>query len=146
MLKTVLFQTIHINIITLFSSIWPIFRTLSGATRGDLVVIAIKKRSAFPKSLALLEPHFQIVYRHIQNRHWRGLTPLQRSNVCILQPQPTILLRVRVDMRWMAMKGILHNPHISKASILTIRCSFVQFLECPHFVGHGSYPCARDAV
>ena len=32
MLKTVLFQTIQFSISTLFSSIWPIDRTLSGAT------------------------------------------------------------------------------------------------------------------
>ena len=33
--KTVLFQTIHISISTQFSSIWPIDRTLSGATTQD---------------------------------------------------------------------------------------------------------------
>ena len=35
MLKTVLFQTIQFSINTQFSSIWPIDRTLSGATTPD---------------------------------------------------------------------------------------------------------------
>ena len=50
--KTILFQPIQ------FSSIWPIDRTLSGAT--PLGQMAMKEYSAFPKAPALLEPHYQI--------------------------------------------------------------------------------------
>ena len=35
--------------------------------RVDLGVMAMKGYSAFPKALALLEPHHQIVYYHIQD-------------------------------------------------------------------------------
>ena len=59
--KTVLFQTMQFRISTKFSSIWPINRTLSGATRVDLWAMAIKRYSASPKAPALLEPHHQIV-------------------------------------------------------------------------------------
>ena len=49
----------------------------------------MKGYSAFPKAPALLEPHHQIVKCHIQDTRWGGLTPLQRSSRCILEPQPT---------------------------------------------------------
>ena len=57
--------------------------------RVDRVAMARKGYSAFPKAPALLEPHDQIVLCHIQDTRWGGLTPLQRSSRCILQPQPT---------------------------------------------------------
>ena len=58
--------------------------------RVDLGAMAIKGYSAFPKAPASLESHHQIVSYHIQDTHWgRGLTPLERSSQCILQPQPT---------------------------------------------------------
>ena len=54
---------------TQFSSIWPIDRTLSGATspsqRGP-GRMPMKGCSVFPKAQVLLEPHHQIVYCHIQ--------------------------------------------------------------------------------
>ena len=59
--KTVLFQAVQFSINTQFSSIWPIDRTLSGATRVYLRVMAMKRYSAFPKAPASLEPHHQIV-------------------------------------------------------------------------------------
>ena len=55
--------------------------------RVDLGVMAMNGFSAFPK--ALLEPYNQIVKCHIQDTRWEGLTPLQRSSRCILQPQLT---------------------------------------------------------
>ena len=61
--KTVLFQTIQVIISTQFSSVWPIGRTLSGATTLDHVhlgVMAMKRYSAIPQTPALLEPHNQI--------------------------------------------------------------------------------------
>ena len=39
------------------------------------------------KQKALLKPRHQIVYCHVQDTLWGGLTPLQRSSRCILQPQ-----------------------------------------------------------
>ena len=61
MLKSVLFQTIQFSISTQFSSIWPIDRTLSGATIPDQGEMAMKVYSTLPKAPALLEPHHQIV-------------------------------------------------------------------------------------
>ena len=67
MSKTVLFQAIQFSTSTQFSSIWPINRTLSGATtpsqsgsrsNGNERVIRI------PKAPALLEPHHQFLYSH----------------------------------------------------------------------------------
>ena len=84
--KTVLFQTIRVSISTPFSSIWPIDRTLSGATEADLEVMATKGYSAFPKAPTLPEPQC-----HIQDTHrvGGGLTPLQRCCRCFLKPWPT---------------------------------------------------------
>ena len=62
--KTVLFQAIQFSIITQFSSISSIDRTLSGATipgQSGQGVMAMKGYSAFPKAPALLKLHHQIV-------------------------------------------------------------------------------------
>ena len=48
------------------NSILPIGKTLSGATRVDLRVMAMKEYSAFPVAAALLKPHRQIVLYHIK--------------------------------------------------------------------------------
>ena len=58
--KTVLFQTIQFCISAQFSSIWPIDRTLSGATTPSQSGPG-SDGNEFPKALALLEPHHQIV-------------------------------------------------------------------------------------
>ena len=55
--------------------------------RVDLGAMAIKGYSAFPKTPALPEPHYQIVYYHSGHSLGGGLTPLQRRSRCILQPQ-----------------------------------------------------------
>ena len=60
-LKAVLFPTVQFNINTPFSSISPIDRTLSDATKVDMREIAIKGYFALPKVPALLEPHHWIV-------------------------------------------------------------------------------------
>ena len=44
---------------------------------------------AFPKVSALLEPHHQTFYCHIQDTRWESVTPLQRCRRCILQPRLT---------------------------------------------------------
>ena len=55
--------------------------------------MAMKGCSAFPKASASLEPHHQMTPTQRVSWIWhslgRGLTPLQRSSWCILQPQPT---------------------------------------------------------
>ena len=48
--------------------------------------MVMKGYSAFPITPALLEPHHHIVY---QDTRWGSLTPLQKYNRCILQPQLT---------------------------------------------------------
>ena len=53
-----------------FSSIWPIDRTLSGATTP--VNLTMKGYSAFPKPPASLEPYHLIVLYHIQDTYWEG--------------------------------------------------------------------------
>ena len=49
----------------------------------DLVAMAMKGYSVFPKAPALLELHHQIVSCHIQDTRWRSFTHLRRSSRCI---------------------------------------------------------------
>ena len=49
--------------------------------RVDQGAMAMKGFSAFPKAPALLEPHHQIVYCHIQDTHWWGVLALYREAV-----------------------------------------------------------------
>ena len=49
--------------------------------RVDLGAMAMKGYSAFPKAPALLEPHHQIVYCHIQDTRWGVVLPLCREEV-----------------------------------------------------------------
>ena len=74
--KTVLFQT------TLFDP--------------SIGMIAMKEYSTFPKDPALLDPHHQIVYCHIQDIHWGSLTPPQRWSQYILQLQPTRQFQIKL--------------------------------------------------
>ena len=81
------------------SSIWPINRTLSGATiPGQSRPGSDDNKGvlSIPKSLSLLEPYHQIIKCHIQDTRWGSLTPLQRSNRYIQQPQPTEFLLISV--------------------------------------------------
>ena len=87
--KTVLFQTIQFSVITQFSSIWPIDRTLSGATtlsESEPGSDSNKGVLYIPQAPALLKHHHQIVWCHIQDTRWERLTPLQKCSRCILQP------------------------------------------------------------
>ena len=90
MSKTVLFQTVRFSISTQISSIWPIERTLSGATTSNqsrswrdvnkevlhIVQILI---GTLPSDCLLLMP----------DTRWGSFTPLQWYSWCILQPQPS---------------------------------------------------------
>ena len=83
-------QTIQLSISRQFSSIWPIERTLSGATtpgqsgpgsNGNKGVLCI------PQSSSITGINLTIwLFRVISGHLWGGLTPLQRCSQCILQP------------------------------------------------------------
>ena len=76
-----------------FSSIWPMDRTLSGATTPSQSGPGSDSNEEvlrIPKAPALKEFYNQIVSCLIQDTiWWGGLTSQQRSSRCILQPQPT---------------------------------------------------------
>ena len=83
--QTVLFLTIQFSINNLFAlslnvkCIWPLDRALSGATTPGPSRpgrMAMKRFSAFPKALALLEPY------HLG--HSEGILLLCRDAVCVL--------------------------------------------------------------
>ena len=82
--KSVLFQTIQFSISTPFSSIRPIHRNLSGTT-----ALGQSGSGSNGNDGVLRISHvrlFSVITRPLIGE---GLTPLQRSNRCILQPQPT---------------------------------------------------------
>ena len=82
--------------------------------RVDLGTMAIKGYSAFLKAPALLEPHHQISYCHIQDT-CGSFTLLQRCSWYILQPQsigPRVDRGVKVTKKW------LHTPH----SKINLKC------------------------
>ena len=91
--KTFQCQAIQFSMSMQFSAFWPIDRypikVLTLRARVELGVMAMKGYSAFPKTLALLEPHHQIVQCHTQDTCWWCLTPLQRCNLLIQLLQPT---------------------------------------------------------
>ena len=99
MSKTFLFQAIQLSWMVLFSismqfiSIWPIDWTLSGVTtlsqsgpgsNGNEEILCIPQSSSItgtsPSDCLVSYPGHSL---------GRGLTPLQKSSQCILQPQPT---------------------------------------------------------
>ena len=92
--KIVLFQAIQFSISTQFCSIWPIDRALSSATTpnqngpgsdGNEGVLRISQSS----SITGASPSDCLMsYLGLSLRKW-GLTRLQRSSRCILQPKPT---------------------------------------------------------
>ena len=91
--KTVLFQTIQFNVITHFSSIWPIDRTLLGATTssqcgpgsdGNKRVLCVPQHSSITEA----SPSDCLVSYPVQS-FWECPPPLQKCCRCTLQPQPT---------------------------------------------------------
>ena len=92
--QTVLIQTIQFNISTQISSIWPLDRTLSGATTpsqrgpgsdGDEEVFCILQSFSITGNSS----SDCLVSYPRQLGGGVHLTPLQRCSWCILQPQPT---------------------------------------------------------
>ena len=59
--------------------------------------MAMKGYSAFPKAPALLEPHHQIVYCHIQDTRWGGGLPLCREAVSVFY-SPSRLGKYEVEL------------------------------------------------
>ena len=90
---TILFQTIQFSIITQSNFIWPIDKTLSGATTpsqsrpvsdGNEGVLRIPESSCITGT----SPSYCLV--SYQGHSWVGrLTPVQRWRRCILQLPPT---------------------------------------------------------
>ena len=65
-------------------------------TRVDLGAMAMKGYSVFPKAPALLEPHHQIVYCHIQDTRWGVVLPLCREAVGVFY-SPSRLGKISVE-------------------------------------------------
>ena len=96
--------------------------------------MAIKGYSAFPKVSALLEPHYKIVYRHIQDTSRESSTPLQRRSRCILQPQLTwpFFLKIASVMNmigteyiaWLLLKCFFKDWWICNYSSVWFSCLF----------------------
>ena len=114
--KTFRFQAIHFSISAQFTSIWPIDKTLSGATtprqsgpgsNDNKVVLRIHQSSsiieASPSDCFVSYPRnsLEVSYPSEEKRsvystapadwatRWGNLTPLQRCSRCILQAKPT---------------------------------------------------------
>ena len=84
-IKTVISQVIQLSINTQFSSIWPIDRTLSGATTPDQT----GPKSGWQWRAALHSPKLQL-YWSLTIRLLSVISKtLQKNNRCILQPHPT---------------------------------------------------------
>ena len=93
-------QTIQFSIsmpLVLFNPEIGPYQVLPLRDRMDLGAIAVKGYSAFPKTPALLEPHHQTVYCHIQDIHWVGwgFLPLCRGAVNVFY-SPSRLSKKRV--------------------------------------------------
>ena len=92
--KTVLFQTIQLNISTQFRSIWPIDRTQSGATTqslsgpgsdGNKVVLYILQSFSIPEALTI--KLFSVISRTLVG----GVLPLCRDAVSVFyRPKPMV--------------------------------------------------------
>ena len=77
--------------------------------RVDLGAMVMEEYSALPKVLALLEPHPQIVYCHIQVTCRQSL----RCSWCILQPQDTITsTEIIITLLDFASLEIQNDPHV----------------------------------
>ena len=133
-IQTVLFQAIQFSISTLFSSIWPIHRTLSGATTpGQSGPGCDGKERVYHflqiSSITGASPSRTLV--------WGVLPLLQRCSRCILQPQPTALRSFNIISRTRAV------------TILPLCSDAVGVFCCPSRQYHSSwksYLFCRDEV
>ena len=91
-MKQFLFQTIQFSIYIQFSSIWPIDKTLSGATSPAQSGLGSNNHKSvlnITQSSWIAGASPSIIYCHIQHSRWMSLTFLQRCSRFILKLQPT---------------------------------------------------------
>ena len=71
--------------------------------------MTIKEYSTFPKAPALLEPHYKIVYCHIQDICWRGYPSAEKQSVysTALADWEILVVREGKDERNMAVGWII---------------------------------------
>ena len=89
---TILFKTILFSTRTQFSSIWPIHRTLSGATtlgQSGLGSDGNKGVLRILQSHSITDASPSDCLMTYQDTRWRSLTRPERCSWYILQPQPT---------------------------------------------------------
>ena len=132
MTKTVLFQ---FCISTLFSSIWPIDRTLSGATTlGQSGPCSNGNTPHSPK----LQHYWSLTIRFFRDISrtlvgWgRALPHLQRSCWCILQPQPTEKSPSRQPLLLLSKKSKKLNSFLGASGVLKCNADISNFLPSPH--------------
>ena len=97
MYKAVIIRNFFTLSTTLFSTIWPIDRTLSGATTpSQCGAMAMKEYSAFPKAPALPEPLWR--FRNYQRTPNRMLTRRLPDTKCI-NASPRIRLHASIRLK-----------------------------------------------
>ena len=142
---TVLLQTILFCISTHFSSIWPIKRTLAGATTPS----QSRSERDSNKEVLLIPQSSRItgtsLFSVISRTLIRGsLTPLQRCSQCILQPQPTgpiymciyiyIYIYI-VKMIYLSLQEIFFSQFILNLYLYFLFfCCYIQFTQ-PSLMG-----------
>ena len=97
--------------------------------------MAMKGYSSFPKAPALLKPHDQIILCHIQDTRREGLSPLQKSSRCILQPQPTRqkLFLLKIILKLVELSIVWELIFIYCGLFVLILVVFVLFLLSQRF-------------
>ena len=118
MSKTVLFQIIQFSISMQFSSIWPIDRTLSGATTLDNSGPGSndnKGMLCIPQSSSIIRTSLSNCFVSYPGHSLgEGLTPPQRCSWCVLQPQPTVQSVVSINVFLWCHLFVSHWIRISK--------------------------------
>ena len=144
-MKTVLFQAIQLGISLQLSSIWPIDRTVLGATTqresgpgsdGNEGVLC------FPQSYSITGTSLSdCLVSYLGHTLWRGgsYPPLQRSSRSILQSQLTGQIRLKVNVIAQLFYSnviVLHvNPPMTQSllSILIHFFSLLSHFSCPTY-------------
>ena len=95
----------------------------------DLVAIAMKGYSAFPKAPVLLEPHHQIIKSYLGHLLWVG-TSMQRWSWCILQPQTTGLGKMSKVKEKARLNSIVYQvitQEKKKDNLKLVKCLLLKF-------------------
>ena len=94
-----------------------------------------KRYSAFHKAPALLLPHHQIISCYIQDTHWVGGLTLLRCGQCILHPQPTgpVIVRLQfIDQFYHYKKNLKNcskNKNVNEHDSLTSTVRIILFIN-----------------